>query len=84
MPQKTARFPIHLRPNSSVWVKPGDAFLGAEGLGFCCFSSFEKKLIERLSLSLKLVTLAARTVIIKTAATDTRSQYADDYVCHLI
>ena len=83
MPQKTARFPIHLRPNSSIWVKPGDVFLGPEGVGFCCFSSFEEKL-QRLHLSLKLVTLAATTIIIKTAAIDTRSQYADDYVCHLI
>lgn len=46
-------------------------FLGAEGLGFCCFSSFEEKLIERLSLSLRLVTTATTTIIIKTVATDT-------------
>lgn len=46
-------------------------FLGAEGLGFCCFGSFEEKLIERLYLSLRLVTIATTTIIIKPVAADT-------------
>ena len=40
-------------------------------MGFCCFGSFEEKLIERLYLSLRLVTIATTAIIIKTVATDT-------------
>ena len=39
-------------------------------MGFCCFGSFEEKLIERLYLSLRLVTIATTTIIIKPVAAD--------------
>ena len=40
-------------------------------MGFCCFGSFEEKLIERLYLSQRLITIATTTIIIKPVAADT-------------